>query len=118
MLLSAAQPLPRRTLERGVVRTATSNESGAYNLTRLPVGTYSLKVSAPGFQTTSYPPFVLVLNQVARIDAEMKVGQVSRDGRSYWRRSGSEDRSHAGRYHYQRRDQRQSSAGLAQLLCS
>ena len=26
--------------ERGVVRTATSNESGAYNLTRLPVGTY------------------------------------------------------------------------------
>ena len=63
--------------ERGVVRTATSNESGAYNLTRLPVGTYSLKVSAPGFQTTSYPPFVLVLNQVARIDAQMKVGQVS-----------------------------------------
>src|SRR6185436_16701884 len=52
--------------ERGTVRTVTTNESGAYNLSRLPVGTYALKASAPGFQTTVYPPFVLVLNQVAR----------------------------------------------------
>src|SRR5205085_7200469 len=50
---------------------------GSYNLTRLPVGSYSVKVTAPGFQTAIHPPFTLVLNQTARIDVGMKVGQVT-----------------------------------------
>jgi Carboxypeptidase regulatory-like domain/TonB dependent receptor len=63
--------------ERGTVWTAKTNEVGAYNLTRLPVGTYSVKVSAEGFQTAVQPPFVLVLNQAARVDVQMKMGQVT-----------------------------------------
>src|SRR5438874_6772684 len=63
--------------ERGTVRPAKTNDAGAYNITRLPVGTYELKVTAPGFQTSVRPAFTLVLNQTARIDLQMKVGQVT-----------------------------------------
>ena len=63
--------------ERGLSYTASTNETGLYRITQLPVGTYSLKVQKSGFALTSYPPFVLTLNQVARIDVAMKVGQAS-----------------------------------------
>jgi hypothetical protein len=63
--------------ERGTVRPVKTNEAGAYNITRLPVGTYSLKVSAQGFQTSAHQAFTLVLNQTARVDVQMKVGQVN-----------------------------------------
>jgi len=63
--------------ERGTTYSATTNDSGSYNLTRLPVGSYSVKVSASGFESALHPPFTLVLNQTARIDVGMKVGQVT-----------------------------------------
>ncbi len=63
--------------ERGTVWTAATNDSGGYTLLRLPVGTYGLKVTAPGFDTAVQPPFTLVLNQTARVDVQMKVGRVS-----------------------------------------
>src|SRR5262249_38479654 len=62
---------------RGTTWTAQTNDSGAYTLTRLPVGSYTVKVEASGFQTALYPAFTLVLNQTARIDVQMRVGQVS-----------------------------------------
>src|SRR5256885_2442305 len=63
--------------ERGTVWTAKTNDAGVYNLPRVPVGNYSVKVSAPGFQTAVHPSFTLVLNQTARVDIQMKMGQVS-----------------------------------------
>jgi len=63
--------------DRGTVWTAKTNESGAYSILRLPIGNYSVKVTAPGFQTTSRAAFTLVLNQTARVDVQMKVGNVS-----------------------------------------
>jgi Carboxypeptidase regulatory-like domain len=63
--------------DRGTVRSAQTNETGSYSLTRIPVGNYKLEISAPGFQKALFPPFTLVLNQTARLDAQMKVGQVS-----------------------------------------
>jgi len=63
--------------ERGTVWTATTNESGTYSISRIPVGTYKVEVTAQGFQKLIRPPFALVLNQTARVDAPMKVGQVS-----------------------------------------
>ena len=62
---------------RGTVWTTKTNDAGVYNLLRVPVGTYELKVSAQGFQTVAYPPFTLVLNQTARIDVQTRVGQVT-----------------------------------------
>jgi hypothetical protein len=41
------------------------------------VGHYELCVEKQGFQTSVYPAFELVLNQVGRIDVQMSVGQVS-----------------------------------------
>jgi hypothetical protein len=63
--------------ERGTVYQSETNDSGAYDINRIPVGTYELKVTAQGFQTAVRPAFTLVLNQTARIDVQMKVGQVS-----------------------------------------
>src|SRR3989440_2308898 len=63
--------------ERGTVWTAKTNDAGVYNLPRVPVGNYTVKVAAPGFQTAVHPPFTLVLNQSARIDVQMKMGQVT-----------------------------------------
>jgi carboxypeptidase family protein len=63
--------------ERGTAWTAQTNDAGVFNLTRLPVGTYTVRVTAAGFQTATYPAFTLVLNQTASLNFQMKVGQIS-----------------------------------------
>ena len=66
-----------KSVERGITYTAVSNDTGSYRISQLPVGNYDLRIEKQGFQTSLYPAFTLVLNQTARIDVEMKVGQVS-----------------------------------------
>jgi hypothetical protein len=66
-----------KSVERGVTYTAVTNETGLYRLSQLPVGNYELRIEKPGFQATMYPSFALVLNQSARFDAALKVGQVT-----------------------------------------
>jgi hypothetical protein len=63
--------------ERGTVWTAQTNDAGVFNLTRLPVGTYTVRVNAPGFKAETYSAFTLVLNQTASLNFQMKVGQTS-----------------------------------------
>lgn len=63
--------------DRGTVLTTKTNDSGAYNITRVPVGHYTVKITAPGFQSAVQSGVTLVLNQTARIDIQMKMGQVS-----------------------------------------
>ncbi|MGO9403271.1 MAG: carboxypeptidase regulatory-like domain-containing protein [Terriglobales bacterium] len=64
-------------VDRGTVWTAQTNGAGDYNLLRLPVGNYTVKITKEGFQSAAQPVFTLVLNQVARIDVQLKVGKVS-----------------------------------------
>jgi hypothetical protein len=64
-------------VDRGTVWNAVTNDSGTYNLLRLPIGSYTVKVTNQGFQTVSHAPFTLVLNQTARIDVQLRVGTVS-----------------------------------------
>jgi hypothetical protein len=64
-------------VDRGTVWSADTNEAGVYNLLRLPIGSYTVKVTSPGFQTVSHAPFTLVLNQTARVNVQLKMGQVS-----------------------------------------
>src|SRR6266849_1631521 len=63
--------------DRGTVHTTQTNGSGVYNVLRIPVGVYDVKVEAKGFQTSLVASVTLVLNQTARIDVQMKVGQVT-----------------------------------------
>ena len=62
---------------RGTEYPTQTNGSGSYYLSPLPVGDYTLKVSAPGFATEEHPVFTLVLNQTARVDFKLTVGQAS-----------------------------------------
>jgi hypothetical protein len=64
-------------VDRGTTWNDATNDAGAYNLLRLPVGTYTVKVTATGFDTASHAPFTLVLNQTARVDVQLKVGKIS-----------------------------------------
>ena len=61
--------------DRGTTYQVQTNGVGDFSLARLPVGTYDLKVEAPGFQTAVYRSVTLVLNQTARLDVQLKVGQ-------------------------------------------
>ena len=63
--------------DRGTNWTSVTNEAGLYNIIRIPVGTYDLKVENAGFQTAAVPAFTLVLNQIARLDVQMKMGAVT-----------------------------------------
>jgi hypothetical protein len=56
---------------------ATTNESGIYNLLFLPVGDYSVSVSASGFKKASVPAFRLAGSQVARVDLRLEVGEAT-----------------------------------------
>jgi carboxypeptidase family protein len=73
----AGANITAKSVERGITYTAVTNDSGLYRISQLPIGNYELRVEKPGFQTSALPAFTLVLNQVGRIDVEMKVGQVS-----------------------------------------
>ncbi|HET8925349.1 MAG TPA: carboxypeptidase regulatory-like domain-containing protein [Candidatus Acidoferrum sp.] len=66
-----------KSVERGETHSAVTNDVGLYRITQLPIGNYELRIEKDGFQTTSYPAFNLALNQVARIDPQLKMGQVA-----------------------------------------
>ncbi len=59
----------------GTVQKANSDDSGNYVLTDLPAATYSLTGSATGFQTLQRTGILLQVDQRARIDLPMQVGQ-------------------------------------------
>jgi hypothetical protein len=66
-----------RDVDRGVVRTTNTNQAGFYNFPNLPVGNYEVSAEAKGFSRIVQAPFSLQLDQVARIDLKLQVGQVS-----------------------------------------
>ena len=61
----------------GAVRSAVSNEAGNYTFPSLQPGQYDLKVEAAGFRTVSRANVELQVQQTARIDFAMQVGQVN-----------------------------------------
>jgi hypothetical protein len=63
--------------DRGTSYTAKTNEGGIFNLARVPIGNYQVKVEAPGFQTSIQNGLTLVLNQTARLDFKLSVGAVT-----------------------------------------
>jgi hypothetical protein len=62
---------------QNVSRTTTTNEAGVYSFPALPPGKYNLRVTNPGFKTATRSDIELQVQQSARIDIELAVGQVS-----------------------------------------
>jgi carbon monoxide dehydrogenase subunit G len=60
-----------------VVRTLTSDGSGIYSATLLPIGNYSVKVEATGFKTETRTGIVLNVADDLKINIKLEVGAVS-----------------------------------------
>ncbi len=73
----AGAKVTAKDLDRGSVFPTSTDGSGFYNLPRLPVGRYEVRVENQGFQTAIKPEVVLQLNQNARIDFAMQVGDIN-----------------------------------------
>jgi hypothetical protein len=63
--------------ETGAVHTAVSSSDGLYVLTNLPVGSYTLVATGPGFQRYVQKGIVLQVNDSLQINIGMIVGQVT-----------------------------------------
>lgn len=57
--------------------SAQSNAAGVYNLLFLPVGNYTLATEVQGFKKGTGGPYALQVNQIARVDFKLEVGDTS-----------------------------------------
>jgi hypothetical protein len=61
----------------GERETQKTGETGAYSFVTLHPGTYSIRAEAPGFRLVEVRNIVLQVNQAARFDLTLEVGQVT-----------------------------------------
>src|ERR1700692_4437277 len=61
----------------GLERTTDPSADGSYALPQLPIGTYTVTVSQPGFQTSVVSGVTVDVAGERRVDATLKTGQVS-----------------------------------------
>ncbi len=61
----------------GLERTTTTSADGSYAIPELPVGTYSVTITQTGFQTAVTNGVLVNVATERRVDAQLKVGQVS-----------------------------------------
>lgn len=61
----------------GFTREATTNEEGNYSFPLLPVGNYTVTVAQSGFSTSKQSNVQLTVDKIARVDFDLKVGDVS-----------------------------------------
>jgi hypothetical protein len=62
--------------DTGLVRTFATNESGNYTAPAVPVGAYTLEVSASGFATFKQTGIQVSLRDAMRIDAQLNISSV------------------------------------------
>ena len=63
--------------DTGAAREAATDALGSYIMTLLQPGAYNLSVEAPGFRKTVQNGVVLQVNQRARVDFSLQVGQIN-----------------------------------------
>jgi hypothetical protein len=66
-----------RDIDRGTTWVTTTTDAGLYEFPTIPVGKIQLKVEAAGFATELRSPFTLILNQVAKVDFHLSLGNVN-----------------------------------------
>ena len=59
------------------MRTAVTNETGAYSFTNVLTGTYDVKVSLQGFKESVKTAVPVSANTVSRVDAQLEIGQLT-----------------------------------------
>ncbi len=75
-VLSAVE-VTARSVDTGLSRTAPSSSDGAYRLEFMPVGNYIVEANAPGFKKEARKGIVLSVNDTARVDITLTVGDAS-----------------------------------------
>lgn len=70
----ASAPIQARHIETGAVFPGASSATGNYTLSQLPVGTYELTVTAPGFKKYVRSNILIQAAQTARVDVALQVG--------------------------------------------
>src|SRR5438270_5584307 len=60
--------------DTGLHRQVQTNSAGAFSVPQLQPGTYSVTISRQGFATAKNPGIALVIDQVANLSIELKVG--------------------------------------------
>ena len=66
-----------KDLDRGTILTTTTNDAGAFNISGVPVGRYQIKAEAKGFQSAVNPDLTITLNQTARLNFQLRIGQAT-----------------------------------------
>jgi hypothetical protein len=60
-----------------VKTTDKTDSAGEYSIRFLQIGQYKIEVRVSGFKTASYGPFSLEIDQVAKVDIPLSLGQTS-----------------------------------------
>jgi len=66
-----------RNVDTGVKTATVTDQNGAFSIRFLPVGPYTVTATRAGFETSSFGPVVLQIDQIAKIDINLKVGAVA-----------------------------------------
>jgi hypothetical protein len=73
----AGAKVTAKNVATGVETQATTNESGAYTIRFLPIGSYTISVDASGFTAYKTSPFALEIDTTVKIDAKLKIGSTT-----------------------------------------
>src|SRR5262245_33883628 len=66
-----------KSATKGTSTSVTTDSEGSYVFPQVPVDTYSIEVSMQGFKRYEIPNIKLDVNQKARVDVELAVGQIT-----------------------------------------
>src|SRR5437867_325908 len=66
-----------RNVDTGFIQTVTTDAAGAFLFSRLPVGNYELRAEHTGFSTYQQTGIRLTVNQAARQEITLQVGQIA-----------------------------------------
>ena len=59
-----------------LTRSVDTNDTGAYSFVNLPIGSYTITVTHPGFQTLNIPSIQLQADRTATVNGTLKIGEV------------------------------------------
>ncbi len=77
--VSGAQVTITNTDRGQDLRTLTTTGAGFYTATSLPLGTYTIKIEAPGFQTAAVTQLVLHVDDKLTVNKQLAVGSASQE---------------------------------------